>query len=221
LGLEIEQRVDKVRIAGRDWELVFEHLGDRWAQRLTGPRLGEWRSVEGSTEDLAPPSPAFQELLCERPAPGVVEVQLFGRAGQGVYSAAVRVDEAFGEIAFDVFVRGKHPDKPLGRGSRYERVKAWGGTTGPERPVGPPETAPGWPGWWQVQEGEATIGPGVQGIQYAVGASDPPAATQSTGDHGANGGSDGSVGTRKPGPVGGVQHRWKYCWRVGDWTEVG
>ncbi|MFM8288706.1 MAG: hypothetical protein ACKOGA_18595, partial [Planctomycetaceae bacterium] len=128
--LEIEETPDRLRIVERGWELLFERTLDRWTQRLSGANLGVVCSVEGTTEDLAPPSPAFQELLCERISATLCEVQLFGRAGQGVYSAAVRVDAERGEIAFDVFVRGKQADKPLGRGStyRWQETPATAGT---------------------------------------------------------------------------------------------
>ncbi|MFM7158832.1 MAG: hypothetical protein ACKO3P_00490 [Planctomycetaceae bacterium] len=134
--MEIEETPDRLRIVERGWELLFERTLDRWTQRLSGANLGVVCSVEGTTEDLAPPSPAFQELLCERMSAALCEVQLFGRAGQGVYSAAVRVDAERGEIAFDVFVRGKQADKPLGRGSTYQ----WEETAGkPGTPSAPAE----------------------------------------------------------------------------------
>ncbi|MFN5298042.1 MAG: hypothetical protein ACK5HA_07070, partial [Planctomycetaceae bacterium] len=67
--LEIEEKPDRLRIAGRGGELLFERTVDRWAHRLSSATGGELRSVEGTNEDLAPPSPAFQELLCERISP--------------------------------------------------------------------------------------------------------------------------------------------------------
>ena len=197
--MEIEEKPDRLRIVGRGWELLFERTVDRWAHRLSSATGGELRSVEGTTEDLAPPSPAFQELLCERISPTVCEVQLFGRAGQGVYSAAVRVDAERGEIAFDVFVRGKQADKPLGRGSTYQAGQSSaGGNQGTPIPAcvevveGVAEPVAGDPRAWRVM-----AAPG----QAAVSGTTAP----------GTGGGAGRAGS----PASPPQHRWKYRWRVG------
>ena len=200
--MEIEEKPDRLKIAGRGWELLFERTVDRWAHRLSSATGGELRSVEGTTEDLAPPSPAFQELLCERISPTVCEVQLFGRAGQGVYSAAVRVDAERGEIAFDVFVRGKQADKPLGRGSTYQAGESSAdGNQGTPIPAcvevveGVAEPVAGDPRAWRVVAAGAVPG------QAAVSGTTAPAT--------------GGVAGRAGSPAGPPQHRWKYRWRVG------
>ena len=61
--MEIEEKPDRLRIVGRGWELLFERTVDRWAHRLSSATGGELRSVEGTTEDLAPP-PARPSRNC-------------------------------------------------------------------------------------------------------------------------------------------------------------
>lgn len=103
--------------------LVFQLVGDRWqhAVALRGP--DGWQpllaSIEGSPEQLVPPSPTFQELRLERIDAETAEFQVFGRAGHGVYSAAIRVSGADQSIDFDVAARATRTEGALCCSSRY------------------------------------------------------------------------------------------------------
>jgi hypothetical protein len=100
------------------WRLEFVWQGDRWShalwQDLNGVRRDSHTSLEGTTEQSWPTSPAFQDLHTERIRPDCCEIQLLGQAGKNHYSGAIRCDAAQNVIDFDLAVRIQSaPTPPL------------------------------------------------------------------------------------------------------------
>jgi len=102
--------------------VVFIRQGDRYAHRIEVFDAADWRpaweSLEGTADDVWPPSPPLQQLHVERRAEGPVAL-LVGMAGRTHWSAAVEVvrDLAGGPgsrqaIRFDMAARVS----PQGRG---------------------------------------------------------------------------------------------------------
>jgi hypothetical protein len=121
--LTLQQTCEFCTVRTGTIELTFRFETDRWGHEIdllvgaTRHRL--LTSREGLPDDPVPPSPPFQELRVERPGEGLCEIQLFGRAGDGAYSAAVRFDAAAGVIDFDVCARRNRPAAAVCVMSRY------------------------------------------------------------------------------------------------------
>src|SRR5262249_27718650 len=102
----------------------FRRGADRWqhfvSRRTRGESLLLLASDEGSPADQVPGSPALQDLRFEKLSHGVVEFQLLGQAGKGIYSAAIRFDGGAQTIDFDFCARGRSADSPIGTASRYQ-----------------------------------------------------------------------------------------------------
>jgi hypothetical protein len=116
-ALQIDQAPERNRVATDSLCLTFDRtLGDRWRHAVDIRTDSDWQtlftSAEGSAADTDPPSPAFQDLRLEVVDSATAEFQLFGQAGQRVYSAAVRFNGATDAIDFDVCCRV--PVKRLG-----------------------------------------------------------------------------------------------------------
>ncbi|MDB5388960.1 MAG: hypothetical protein JWM11_4606 [Planctomycetaceae bacterium] len=111
--LTIDRTSHCCRLGWDNWRLEFDWRDDRWAhslwQDLQGIRLPIIRSVEGTTEQIWPGSPAFQDLHLERINPDCGEIQLLGQAGKNHYSGAIRCDGARNVIDFDLAVRIQSP----------------------------------------------------------------------------------------------------------------
>lgn len=121
--LEIEQSAERLGVRSDRIELAFHYGSDRWSHELSVLEGDGWtrliRSVEGGAEDLIPPSPALQDLRLEQLGERVFEFQGMGQAGAAIYSAAIRLDVAAGEVAFDLCVRGKRADSAIQAQARY------------------------------------------------------------------------------------------------------
>lgn len=127
-----------------DLRIAFEYTGDRWRHTVFLREGNRWTpllaSVEGTSAEATPPSPAFQELRVENIAsalPGrnvlrACVVQLFGQSGKDVYSAAVEVDHEHGTMDFDVALRSKHPERLAGAYSTYRLEPGWRLTAEPD-----------------------------------------------------------------------------------------
>ena len=119
----LEKSADAYSLRDADIELSFRHVGDRWHHCISVRHHGGWfpllTSEEGAPTDDVPPSPPLQDLRIEQPADGIFEFQLLGQSGKGVYSAAVRFDDAVRTIDFDLCARGRSQETPLCTASRY------------------------------------------------------------------------------------------------------
>lgn len=126
--------------------VVFVRSGDRIAHRVEVHDAANrvWRtaleSVEGSPDDLWPPSPPFQQLHVERRPTGPI-VFLIGMAGRSHWSAAVEATADRGSIRFDVAARIQACPERLGSGYRAHAESATiAGELAPPRPQDVPAT---------------------------------------------------------------------------------
>lgn len=120
--LEIEKSAGTYIARSSDLRLRFEYREDRWCHEVvcgTGGRSVILSSEEGTPNDPCPPCPAFQELRLETINADVCEFQLFGQAGKGIYSAAVRFDGNSGTITFDIAARANRAGAALCDRSTY------------------------------------------------------------------------------------------------------
>jgi hypothetical protein len=121
--IEVEESAEAFVARGAQLQLAFRFLHDRWQHFVLVRRSGEWFrllvSLEASSDLPRPYSPALQDLRLERLADDVVEFQLLGQAGAGVYSAAIRFDASAGEIDFDLSARCRAPDVSVCTQSTY------------------------------------------------------------------------------------------------------
>ena len=110
--------IQSVDNSGHGLRVVFYKLGDRWGHvivALDGERVTPLLvSVEGSNEQVWPPSPPLQSLSIERREAGDVAL-LVGMAGRSHWSASVEATK--NELDFDVAC--KLIDFPEWLGSRY------------------------------------------------------------------------------------------------------
>jgi len=113
----VEEAPDAYTVCGADIQLAFRYLGDRWQHTVAIRSQSTWirllTSDEGSSESVELPSPALQDVRLERISEDVVEFQLLGQAGKGVYSAAVCCDGMSQVLDFDLSVRGRVSESPL------------------------------------------------------------------------------------------------------------
>ncbi len=119
----VEESAEAYTVRGADLEICFRHVADRWQHfisiRHNGRSIPLLASQEGQPDDEQLSSPALQDLRLETLSDDVFEFQLLGQAGKGVYSAAVRFDEAAQSIDFDLCVRRRSAESPLCTASRY------------------------------------------------------------------------------------------------------
>jgi hypothetical protein len=121
--LAVEESAQAYTVRSVKLEIRFRHVGDRWQHSISIRHRGEslplMGSDEGSPVDEVPPSPALQDLRLERLSADVVEFQLLGQAGKGIYSAAVQFDGAAQSIDFDFCSRRRAAESQLCIASRY------------------------------------------------------------------------------------------------------
>jgi hypothetical protein len=102
----------------------FYFRQDRYAHQIYVAEGGAWRavleSVEGTPDDAWPSSPPFQSATYEHKPAGPV-ILLVGMAGKCHWSASVELDQADGQIRFDVACRAMAPPKDA-LGSRYRAM---------------------------------------------------------------------------------------------------
>ena len=116
--LEVTQQPRHYTLTWTGWRLEFSWQTDRWQHQLWRANGREWTpvitSVEGTSEQPWPHSPAFQNVYYEQIDPDIGEVQLLGQSGKNHYSGAIRCDSRRQVIDFDLAVRIQaHPAGPL------------------------------------------------------------------------------------------------------------
>ncbi len=116
--LEVTQQPRHYLLTWTGWRLEFSWQTDRWQHQLWRASGREWTlaisSVEGTSEQPWPGSPAFQNVYYEQIDPDIGEVQLLGQSGKNHYSGAIRCDSRQQMIDFDLAVRIQaHPAGPL------------------------------------------------------------------------------------------------------------
>ncbi len=116
--LEVTQQPRQYLFTWPGWRLEFCWHSDRWQHILWRAQPAGWQrlvqSVEGTSDQPWPDSPAFQNAYVERINPHCCEVQLLGQAGKNHYSGAVRCDSESQIIDFDIAVRiHTEPATPL------------------------------------------------------------------------------------------------------------
>jgi hypothetical protein len=136
----LEESAEAYTLRSADLEITFRHIGDRWQHFISVRRDGEPLplivSDEGIPGDNLLTSPALQDLRVERPSDGILEFQLLGQAGKGVYSAAVRFDGRAQAIDFDLCARGRSAESPFCTASRYQLVRGGKTSTANQRASG-------------------------------------------------------------------------------------
>jgi hypothetical protein len=122
--LEVEQSAAASTLRSGNLQLSFHYDRDRWRHVLAIRGETGWEtvltSIEGSPEQTLPPSPSFQDLRLERIDSETGEFQLFGQAGQAVYSAAIRFDGKSQAISFDIAARAQREGGERCAMTRYE-----------------------------------------------------------------------------------------------------
>ncbi len=94
-----------------------------WVDEDRGPVL-VLTSVEGTSDQVWPISPPFQEIVCEPVGAGGKQVLLgVGRAGKSHWSATIEGDSMIEAIAFDIACRSSSAPEWLG--STYRIHPAW------------------------------------------------------------------------------------------------
>jgi hypothetical protein len=122
--LQVEQSSDGYILQAGDLQLAFRHVRDRWRHELAIHSGSEWKvilvSSEGGPADSLPPSPPFQDLRLETLGDDTREFQLFGQAGHGAYSAAIRFEGNPQALSFDVAARATREGAAVCMTSAYE-----------------------------------------------------------------------------------------------------
>jgi hypothetical protein len=122
------QRLDAVNVHGDGLRVQFYRLGPRWAHRVLAierqATLALLESIEGDGLQSYPPSPALQQLVCQRREPTSPVALLLGMAGQNHWSVSV---EAWAEqrvLRFDIACR-YHASAAATLGSTYLAHDTW------------------------------------------------------------------------------------------------
>jgi hypothetical protein len=91
-----------------DLRAVFEWRGDRYGHRIEQRIGGEWcavlASIEGSADEVWPPSPPLQSLHIEQRETGAVAL-LVGKSGTSHWSVSVEAVIAQAAFEFDIACR--------------------------------------------------------------------------------------------------------------------
>ena len=120
--------VESVTATGHRLRVDFFKLADRYGHRLSVVVRDEAdrealvplaESIEGSSDDPWPPSPALQSLSIEQLAGGCTAALLVGMAGRSHWSASIEVkpEDALGLIQFDFASRS--PELPRSISCEY------------------------------------------------------------------------------------------------------
>jgi len=101
--------IQSVDERGAGLRVAFFKLGDRYAHAIGAVLPGEivtplLVSVEGTDQDLWPPSPPLQSLSIEQRPTGAVAL-LVGMAGRSHWSASVEANKNQGEVRFELACR--------------------------------------------------------------------------------------------------------------------
>jgi hypothetical protein len=91
-----------------DLRVIFDWSGDRFGHRVERRVAGEWRlvleTVEGSADEVWPPSPALQSLHIEHREAGPVAL-LVGKSGTSHWSASVELLDSRTGFQIDIACR--------------------------------------------------------------------------------------------------------------------
>jgi hypothetical protein len=100
-----------------DLRVAFYWRGDRFGHFIEQHIGGKWctvlESLEGSPDDVWPPSPTLQSLHIERRASGPVAL-LVGKSGANHWSASIELLAARLAMQFDIACRVQSPPQRLG-----------------------------------------------------------------------------------------------------------
>jgi hypothetical protein len=105
--------------SGHLLRLIFEQIVDRVAHRievldLAGGKLAELRSVEGTSTDEWPASPALQSCSLQEIRPGQMAAFLVGMSGKSHWSASIEAIPGQGVLHFDFACRVSQATRWLG-----------------------------------------------------------------------------------------------------------
>ncbi len=110
-----------VLAASDELRVVFDYRVDRWGHTIEVRREDQWivafSSIEGTSSDDWPPSPAFQHIHLQSFALNGPTALLVGKAGSSHWSAAIEADREAGVLCFDIACR--LGGEPQFLGSRY------------------------------------------------------------------------------------------------------
>lgn len=108
-------------LEGGGLRVEFARRGDRYGHvvyRAGQPDHVGWQpvleSIEGTPDDVWPPSPPLQNIHIERRAQGVLVALLVGMAGTSHWSASIELDPRARRLTFDVACRLQLPPGKLG-----------------------------------------------------------------------------------------------------------
>jgi hypothetical protein len=100
-----------------DLRLVFDWLGDRYGQRIEQQTFSKWstilESLEGSADEIWPPSPPLQSVHIEHRETGPVAL-LVGKSGTSHWSASIEPVALPIAFQFDIACRVQCPPGRLG-----------------------------------------------------------------------------------------------------------
>jgi hypothetical protein len=102
--------------------LIWQH--DRWRHEIAGVAAEHivWRSREGTSEDLWPPSPALQDLHVVAGANGNSTALLVGSTSVAHWSVSMEADAENDQLKFDLACRLKSAEGRLG--NAYDSVRS-------------------------------------------------------------------------------------------------
>lgn len=106
-------------MAAADLRVEFFWQTDRYAHRLVasdGATL--LTSIEGTDEDIWPPSPPLQQLSVEELRPGTEVMLLVGMAGKSHWSVSIEPQADSAGFIFDVACRLREPARWVGSSYR-------------------------------------------------------------------------------------------------------
>lgn len=119
--------------SGHLLRLVFEQIADRVAHRIevldsSGDKLAGFRSVEGTSADEWPASPALQSCSFQEIRPGQTAAFLVGMSGKSHWSASIEAISGQGALHFDFACRVAQPPQWLGTTYAIDSLSPRSGT---------------------------------------------------------------------------------------------
>jgi hypothetical protein len=113
-----------VLAASDELRVVFDYRVARWGHTIEVRREDEWiiaySSIEGTSSDDWPPSPAFQHIHLQNFSLNGPTALLVGKAGSSHWSAAIEADREAGALRFDIACRMSA--EPTRLGSAYSSL---------------------------------------------------------------------------------------------------
>jgi hypothetical protein len=115
---------DIVLAASDELRVVFDYRVDRWGHLIEVHHEDQWivaySSIEGTSSDDWPPSPAFQHIHLQNFSLNGPTALLVGKAGSSHWSAAIEADREAGVVRFDIACRLSA--EPTRLGSAYSSL---------------------------------------------------------------------------------------------------